>query len=172
MRGIKFILIVALTIAGLALGTSVGAASGKSAALPGKATGPHIRNVVIKGGAQSRGEIPTRVKRLLRAAATNPYCPGAATVSTAAGTQSCTWSPSYTGPITCLQSSNSAVMVQTCDASQIHETGNANNNALIVQIIVSQNPPSPQNGTQIVKLRQTALGTGSKKALISDYIKQ
>jgi hypothetical protein len=173
MRGIKFIFLVAVAIAGLTLSTGVGAATGKQSTPNAIAVGAHIRDVVIKGGgAQNNGRIPARVTRLLRAAATNQYCPGAIPSPPVAGTQTCRWSPTYTGPVTCLQASTSAVMVQTCDASQIQTTGNANNNALIVQVIWSQNPPSPQDGTQIVKLRQTALGTGSNNALISQYIKQ
>jgi hypothetical protein len=172
MRGIKCTFIVVLAIVGLALGTSVGAASGKSANLSGKATGAHIRNVVIKGGAQSNGRIPARMTRLLKTAASNPYCPGATVSTTPPGTQSCVWDPNYTGQVTCLQTSNSATAVQICDASQIQTTANRNNTAVILQVIISQNPPSAQDGTQIVKLRQTALGTGSNTAGIAQYIKQ
>ena len=46
------------------------------------------------------------------------------------------------------------------------------NTAVILQVIISQNPPSPQDGTQVVKLRQTALGTGSNTAGITQYVKQ
>ena len=74
--------------------------------------------------------------------------------------------------MTCLQTSNSATVVQTCDASQIQTIPNRNNTAVILQVIISQNPPSPQDGTQVVKLRQTALGTGSNTAGIAQYVKQ
>jgi hypothetical protein len=62
--------------------------------------------------------------------------------------------------------------VQTCDASQIQTIPNRNNTAVVLQVIISQNPPSPQDGTQVVKLRQTALGTGSNTAGIAQYVKQ
>jgi hypothetical protein len=62
--------------------------------------------------------------------------------------------------------------VQICEASQILTPANRNNTAVILQVIISQNPPSAQDGTQIVKLRQTALGTGSNTAGIAQYIKQ
>jgi hypothetical protein len=169
MRGLKFSFFVVVAIAGLSLGSGVGAATGKQAARSAKAAGPHIRNVVIKGGAQNNGQIPARVRRLLRAAVSNPYCPGAVVITSPPGTQTCTWPTTYAGPVTCLQSSTSALMVQTCDATQTSAT--QNNNALIVQVIWSQNPPSPQGGTQIVKLRQMN-GSGANNALISQYIKQ
>jgi hypothetical protein len=62
--------------------------------------------------------------------------------------------------------------VQTCDASQIQTIPNRNNTAVVLQVIISQNPPSPQDGTQVVKLRQTSLGTGSNTAGIAQYVKQ
>ena len=171
MRGIKFVFLVAVAMAGLTLSTGVGASTGKGSA-PAKVRGAHIRNVVINGGAQSNGRIPARLTRLLKTAATNPYCPGATVSTTPAGTQSCVWPATYSGQITCLQSSNSATIAQTCDASQIQTIPNRNNTAIILQVIISQNPPSAQDGTQIVKLRQTALGTGSNSAGIAQYIKQ
>ena len=61
--------------------------------------------------------------------------------------------------------------MQTCDASQIQTIPNRNNTAVVLQVIISQNPPSPQDGTQVVKLRQTALGTGSNTAGIAQYVK-
>jgi hypothetical protein len=61
--------------------------------------------------------------------------------------------------------------VQTCDASQIQTIPNRNNTAVVLQVIISQNPPSPQDGTQVVKLRQTALGTGSNTAGIAQYVR-
>ena len=62
--------------------------------------------------------------------------------------------------------------MQTCDASQIQTIPKRNNTAVVLQVIISQNPPSPQDGTQVVKLRQTALGTGSNTAGIAQYVKQ
>ena len=169
MRGIKLVFLVAVAIAGLTLSTGVGAATGKQT-VPSAPT--HVRNVVIKGGADSTGRIPARLTRLLKTAASNPYCPGATVSTTPAGTQSCVWPSDYTGQVTCLQTSNSATVVQTCDASQIQTIPNRNNTAVILQVIISQNPPSPQDGTQVVKLRQTALGTGSNTAGIAQYVKQ
>ena len=169
MRGIKLVFLVAVAIAGLTLSTGVGAATGKQT-VPSAPT--HVRNVVIKGGADSTGRIPARLTRLLKTATSNPYCPGATVSTTPAGTQSCVWPADYTGQVTCLQTSNSATVVQTCDASQIQTIPNRNNTAVILQVIISQNPPSPQDGTQVVKLRQTALGTGSNTAGIAQYVKQ
>jgi hypothetical protein len=172
MRGIKFVFLVAVAMAGLTLSTGVGASTGKGSAPSANRVGAHIRNVVINGSAQSNGRIPARLTRLLKTAASNPYCPGATVSTTPAGTQSCLWPTGYSGQVTCLQSSNSATVVQMCDASQIQTIANRNNTAIILQVIISQNPPSAQDGTQIVKLRQTALGTGSNSAGIGQYIKQ
>jgi hypothetical protein len=171
MRGIKFVFLVAVAMAGLTLSTGVGASTGKGSA-PAKASGAHIQKVIVNGSAQRLGKIPARVTRLLKKSVNNPNCPGADTSASGPTVQSCVWLPDYTGSITCIQSSNVATMTQICDASQIQTTGSKTNNALIVQVIISKNPPSNQDGTQIVKLRQTAVGTGGNNAGIGQYIKQ
>lgn len=81
----------------------------------------------MKGGALSHGKIPLKVMRLLRSAADNPSCPGATKTNTAT-LQTCSWPASYTGSVTCIQSSDSPIVVQTCDASQT-QTGNKSNYA-------------------------------------------
>ena len=169
MRGIKFVLIVTLAIAGLALGSGVGASNGKPAAAQ---KSPQIRDVIIKGGVRSLGPIPSRVERLLKGlrASDSPFfsCSGASTKSNTAAAQTCIW-PANTGQVVCIQTSTSPTVMQTCDASQTGST--QANRALIIQIIWSMNPHAAQDGKQIVKLRQTNV-SGANIAGISQYIKQ
>jgi hypothetical protein len=182
MRGIKFVFVVAAAIAGLTLSTAVGASTGKGIA-PAKASGAHIQKVIVNGSAQKYAQVPERVKQILKRAAEIPgrTCPNATNSSPASDTanQTCTWGSAttpFTGPVTCIQVSTKATAVQTCDVTQA--SAGANNTALIIQIIWSQNPPSGQDGTQIVKVRQTntspsnANNTGGNRAGISQYIKQ
>jgi hypothetical protein len=51
--------------------------------------------------------------------------------------------------------------VQTCDASQIQTIPNRNNTAVVLQVIISQNPPSPQDGTGIAQYVKQSLGPGT-----------
>jgi hypothetical protein len=170
MRGIKFVLIVALAIGGLALGTGVGASSGKPAAAH---KSPQIREVIIKGGVRSLGPIPARVQRLLKKVAIAPAfsCSGAKPESKVnnATAQTCIWPDNYTGLVVCIQTSTSPTVTQTCDTTQTGTT--QNNQALIIQIVWSMNPRSPQDNKQIVLLRQMN-GSGANLAGISQYIKQ
>jgi hypothetical protein len=172
MRGIKFVFLVAVAIAGLTLSTGVGASTGKGSA-PIKAGAAQMQKVIINGTVRKQGQIPARVTRLLKKSVNNPNCPGADTSASGPTVQSCVWPADYTGSITCTQSSSAAIITQICDASQIQLTGsNKTNNALIVQVIYSKNPGSLQDGKQIVNLRQTAFGTGWNNAGIAQYIKQ
>ena len=170
MRGIKFVLIVGLAIAGLALGTGAGASTGKPATA---AKSPQIRDVIIKGGVRSLGPLPARAQKLLKGlrASDTPFfsCSGASTKSNTAAAQTCVWPASYTGQVACIQTSTSPTVTQTCDASQTGST--QANRALIIQIIWSMNPHTAQDGQQIVRLRQTNV-TGANIAGISQYIKQ
>jgi hypothetical protein len=169
MRGIKFVFLVVVAIAGLTLGAGVGASNGKPAAAQ---KSPQIRDVIIKGNVRSLGPIPARVERLLKGlrASDSPAfsCSGATTKVNNATTQSCTW-PATTGPVTCIQASNSPTVTQTCDASQTNTT--QANRALIIQIIWTQSRATPQDGTQVVHLSQTN-ASGANLAGISQYIKQ
>jgi hypothetical protein len=182
MRGIKFVFLVAAAMAGLTLSTGVGASTGKGSA-PAKVSGAHIQKVIVNGSVQKNAAIPARVKRILKRATEIPgrLCPNATSSSPASDTavQTCKWGSAttpFTGPVTCIQVSTKATAVQTCDVTQA--SAGANNTALIIQIIWSQNPPSGQDGTQIVKVRQTntspsnANNTGGNRAGISQYIKQ
>jgi hypothetical protein len=184
MRGIKFVSLVAVAIAGLTLSTGVGASTGKAGA-SAKVSGAHIQKVIVNGTVQKNAAIPARVKRILKRATEIPgrICPNATSSSPGSNTavQSCTWgslTTPYTGPVTCIQISTKATASQTCDITQL--SAGANNTALIIQIIWSQNPPPPsgQDGTQIVKVRQTntspsnANNTGGNRAGISQYIRQ
>ena len=170
MRGIKFVLILGLAIAGLALGTGAGASTGKPATA---AKSPQIRDVIIKGGVRSLGPLPARAQKLLKGlrASDTPFfsCSGASTKSNTAAAQTCVWPASYTGQVACIQTSTSPTVTQTCDASQTGST--QANRALIIQIIWSMNPHAAQDGKQIVRLRQTNV-TGANIAGISQYIKQ
>jgi hypothetical protein len=182
MRGIKFVFLVAVAFVGLILSTGVAASTGKASART-KVSGAHIQKVIVNGSVQKNAAIPARVKRILKRATEIPgrLCPNATSSSPASDTavQTCTWGSAtipFTGPVTCIQVSTKATAVQTCDVTQ--SSAGPNNTALIIQIIWSQNPPSPQNGTQIVKLRQTntslsnANNSGGNKAGISQYIRQ
>jgi len=102
MRGIEFVLIVGLAIAGLALGTGAGASTGKPATA---AKSPQIRDVIIKGGVRSLGPLPARAQKLLKGlrASDTPFfsCSGASTKSNTAAAQTCVWPASYTGQVAC-----------------------------------------------------------------------
>src|SRR5947207_74702 len=126
MRGIKFVLLVAVAIAGLTLGSGVGASTGKGSAAT-KGAPLQVRDRVLKGGANTYVRMPARVNRLLSKADVPAFiCPGATKVNTSS-VQSCTWAPTYAGSVTCIQVSISANVTQTCDATQTNTT--ANNNA-------------------------------------------
>jgi hypothetical protein len=168
MRGLRFVLLVVMAIAGLVFGSGVGASAGKGAASPGARL--HVRDVVLKGGAHAYVRMPDRIRRLLSTSDTPAFsCLGASSKVNTSTAQTCTWGPNYRGSVTCLQVSNSANVTQTCDVSQSNTA--QNNTALIVQVIWSQNPSPDQDGTQIVRLRQTNV-TGANNAGISQYIKQ
>jgi hypothetical protein len=167
----KIILLVAVAIAGLSLGSGVGAGSGSKS--PAATPAVHVRDLVVQGRSTDRARMPAKVQRLLKRATDSPAfnCPGATTatkVNTAAA-QTCIWPSNYAGQVICIQVSNSATVTQTCDSTQTNTT--TNNNALMIQIIWAQHQSSPQDGTQIVKLRQTN-GTGTNHAGVSQYIKQ
>lgn len=165
MRSLKLVLLVVVAITGLALGTGVGASAGK-----GNTSGVHVRDVVLHGGANAYVRMPDRIKRIVRTADTPAFsCAGATTKVNNETEQTCRWPASYKGAVTCLQASLSPRVTQTCDASQANTT--QNNTALIIQIIWSPNPKADQDGTQIVRLRQTN-GSGANNAGISQYVKQ
>jgi hypothetical protein len=169
MRGIRLILIVALAIAGLALGTSVGASTAKGSGAA-KGAGLQVRDLVLNGGVHAYVRVPDRVERLLSNADVPAFsCPGAATKVNNSAVQTCTWAPTYAGSVTCIQVSISANVTQTCEATQANTT--TNNNALIAQVIWSKNPSVDQDGTQIVRLRQTNV-SGANNAGVGQFIKQ
>jgi hypothetical protein len=169
MRGIKFVFLVAVALAGLTLGSGVGASTGKGSAST-KGAPLQVRDLVLKGGANTYVRMPARVNRLLSKADVPAFiCPGAATKVNNSTVQSCTWEPPYAGSVTCIQVSISANVTQTCDATQTNTT--AKNNALITQIIWSKNPSADQDGTQIVRLRQTNV-SGANNAGVGQFIKQ
>jgi hypothetical protein len=168
MRGVRVVLLGVVAVAGLSLGTGVGASTENQTVAKG--VGLHVRNVEAKGGAFAYVRLPDRYKRFLRAADVPAFsCPYATSKTNTATTQSCTWSPSYSGPVTCLQVSVSPNVTQTCDATQTNTT--QGNNAVILQVIWSKNPSAAQDGTQIVRLRQTDV-SGTNNAGIAQYIKQ
>lgn len=171
MRSLKFSLLVVVAIAGLALGTGVSASTGQEFA-SGSGARLHVRDLMLKGGAHAYVRMPDRIKRIVRTADLPAFsCPGAIASSkvNTVTAQSCTWPTNYAGPVTCLQVSTSPNVTQTCDVSQMNTS--LNNTALIVQIIWSQNPSADQDGTQIVRLRQTNV-RGANNASVSQYIKQ
>ena len=167
MRGLKIVALLALGVIGLVLGT--GAASGQKNAPAKRTNVVHIRDLVVNGHSVDSARVPARVKRLLRQADLPFFsCSGATTKVNSATAQKCDWGSDYHGQVTCIQTSNSPTVVQTCDAGQTNST--QANRALIIQIIWTQTR-APQDGTQVVHLSQTN-ESGANLAGISQYIKQ
>jgi hypothetical protein len=105
------------------------------------------------------------VTRSLQASSNSVTCSGSQTPKPAGVDQYClVLQPNGT----CIEQSTSPTVVQECDFTQTASTGNK---ATAVQVILAQKTASPQNGTQIVRLSQTA-GTGSNLATIGQGIKQ
>jgi hypothetical protein len=169
MRGVKIVFLMALGVIGLVLGT--GAASGGKNPSAKRTNVVHIRDLVVNGHSVDSARVPARVGRLLRQA-DSPFfsCPGANPLMkvNSATAQTCVWGPDYHGQVTCIQTSNSPTVIQTCDATQTNTT--QANKALIIQIIWTQTR-AVQDGTQIVHLSQTN-ASGANLAGISQYIKQ
>jgi hypothetical protein len=170
MRGLKVILLVVIAAAGLTLGTGAGTSAGKGNS-PTRHASFHVLNLILKGGGvQTYVRMPDRVNRILRAGDVPAFiCPGATTKVNTSAAQICVWPATFTGTVTCVQVSISANVTQTCDATQGNAT--ANNNALIAQVIWSRNPSVNQDGTQIVRLRQTNV-SGANNAGVGQFIKQ
>ena len=170
MRGLKVILLVVMAAAGLTLGTGVGTSAGQGTT-PSKQASLHVRELILKGGGvHTYVRMPERVKRILRAQDIPAFsCPGASIKVNNSTAQTCVWPDTFTGTVTCLQVSISANVTQTCDSTQTNTT--ANNNALVAQVIWSKNPAADQDGTQIVRLRQTNAG-GANNAGVGQFIKQ
>jgi len=170
MRGIKILGLVALAVTGLVLGT--GAASGQKNPAAKRTNVIHVRDLVVNGRSVDSSRVPARVQRLLKRA-DSPYfsCPGANqdTKVNSATAQTCVWGPDYHGQVTCIQTSNSPTVIQTCKATQTNTT--QTNKALIIQIVWSQSRSVGQDGTQVVRLSQMN-GSGTNLAGISQYIKQ
>jgi hypothetical protein len=171
MRGVKIVVLVALGVIGLVLGTGV-ASGGKNPSAK-RTNVVHVRDLVVNGHSLDGARVPARVERLLRRADSSFFsCPGAnpppARVNSPTA-QTCVWGPDYHGQVTCIQTSNSPTVIQTCDATQTNTT--QANKALIIQIIWTQSRATPQDGTQVVHLSQTN-ASGANLAGISQYIKQ
>jgi hypothetical protein len=155
MRGIKFVFLVAVAIAGLVLGSGVGATTGKHG-ISGKAAGPEVRQSVAQASKASSSRLkPQLVQRLLRATDSDGItCTGGTkTFTPASGTnpamQQCTITSSSGA---CVELSSSPFVVQTCDVTQ--PAGTSDNKALILQVIRSQGGVATQDGTQIANVNQ------------------
>jgi hypothetical protein len=169
MRGIKIILLVAVGVAGLSLGAGVGSA-GKSGSPAAKAAVHKVD--LVRGGAALAVARPDSTKRLLRPMAEKPVfkCPGASEQINTPAMQSCTWTSSYTKAITCKQVSTNASVTQICDVTQV-QTTKANQATIEQRIWTWAKQPAPQDGTQIVRVRQTN-GSGPNTATINQVIRQ
>ncbi len=169
MRGIKVILLIAVGVAGLSLGAGVGSA-GKSGGPAAKAA---VHNVdLVHGGAAVAVARPDSTRRLLRPMAEKPAfkCPGASIQVNTSTTQSCTWSSTYVKPIVCKQVSTNATVTQLCDVTQV-QTTKANSATIEQRIWTWAKQPAPQEGTQIVRVRQTN-GSGPNTATINQVVRQ
>jgi hypothetical protein len=169
MRGIKVILLLVVAVAGLSLGAGVGSAgkSGNSSAQVA------VHKVdLVNGGAALAVARPDSTKRLLRPMAETPVfkCPGASIQINTPTTQSCTWTSSYVKPVTCKQVSTNATVTQICDVTQV-QTTMANSATIEQRIWTWAKQPAPQEGTQIIRVRQTN-GSGPNTATINQVIRQ
>ena len=132
----------------------------------------HVRNVVIKGGADSTGRIPARLNATAKDGGQQSVLPGCNREHDPRWTQSCVWRADYTGQVTCLQTSNSATVVQTCDASQTQTIPNRNNTAVILQVIISIIPRLRRTGPRSSSFARRPWGLDRTQRRIAQYIKQ
>jgi hypothetical protein len=174
MRGVKFILLVAVAMAGLALGTGVGASTGKQRPAT-KAAAPGIHRTVLRASKANGSRLkPAVVKRLLRSTDSDGItCTGGTkTFTPASGSNPAMQNCDITAASgMCIEQSSSPFVVQTCNVTQ--PAGTTDNKALILQVIRAQGGVVTQDGTQIANINQrnaSAANWASVTQLISQSL--
>jgi hypothetical protein len=174
MRGIKFVLLVVVAIAGLTLGAGVGASNGKQRPAA-KAAAPGLHRAVVRASQANGSRLkPAVINRLLQAAASDDgiTCTGGTKTFTPATGNPALQTCDITAPSgACVELSNSPFVVQTCNVTQ--PAGTTDNKALILQVIRVQGGVATQDGTQIANINQrngSAANWASATQLVSQAL--
>jgi len=127
---------------------------------------PNAHLVTTHGRVQS-SQLSVRARRALQASGDKNFVcsPAVGTPVNNANEQTCVAGGNNA---TCIEKTDSPVVVQTCTITQ---SGPAGNQATVVQVAATDKGPSPQNHTQIVDISQTSTD-GSNASDVSQVVKQ
>ena len=167
----RSILIVA---AAIAAASAIGAGGAASALTRPQAhhwsttsVGRPNTHLVTTHGRMEKSQLSARARRALQASGDKSFVcsPAVGTPVNTASEQTCAVGGNNG---TCIEQTDSPVVVQTCT---IVQTGATDNQATVVQVAATDKGPSPQNHTQIVNVDQTSTG-GSNASDVSQGVKQ